>query len=69
MTSWWGVLGPAGLPQPIVTRINTELVRILKSDDVKQKFATLGVTESPSFPISDESHGSHSSLWRTAASM
>lgn len=50
MTSWWGVLGPAGLPQPIVTRLNTELVRILKSDDVKQKFATLGVDAANSTP-------------------
>lgn len=50
MTSWWGVLGPAGLPQPIVTRLNTELVRILKEDDVKKRFATLGVDAANSTP-------------------
>ncbi|MGQ0752608.1 MAG: Bug family tripartite tricarboxylate transporter substrate binding protein [Betaproteobacteria bacterium] len=50
MTSWWGVLGPAGLQQPIVTRLNTELVRILRTDDVKQKFATLGVDAANSTP-------------------
>ena len=43
MTSWWGVLGPAGMQQPVVTRLNTELGRILRLPDVKERFATLGV--------------------------
>jgi tripartite-type tricarboxylate transporter receptor subunit TctC len=50
MTSWWGVLGPAGMQPAIVTRLNTELVRILKTDDVKQKFANLGVDAANSTP-------------------
>jgi tripartite-type tricarboxylate transporter receptor subunit TctC len=43
MTSWWGILGPAGVPQAIVARLNSELVRILQTQDVKERFATLGV--------------------------
>jgi len=43
MTSWWGILAPAGTPQPIVTQLNTELVRILQLADVKSAFAVLGV--------------------------
>ncbi len=43
MISWWGVLAPAGTPQPIVTRLNTELVRILQLPEVKKAFANLGV--------------------------
>ncbi|MGQ0525582.1 MAG: Bug family tripartite tricarboxylate transporter substrate binding protein [Betaproteobacteria bacterium] len=50
MTSWWGVLGPAGMQPAIITRLNTELVRILKTDDVKQKFANLGVDAANSTP-------------------
>lgn len=50
LTSWWGVLGPAGMPQPIVTRLNTELVRILKTEDVKKRFAVLGVDAASSTP-------------------
>ncbi|MBI4207905.1 MAG: tripartite tricarboxylate transporter substrate binding protein [Betaproteobacteria bacterium] len=50
MTSWWGVLAPAGIPQPIVTRLNTELGRILKTEDVKKRFATLGVDAATSTP-------------------
>ena len=50
MTSWWGMFGPAGIPQPIVTRLNTELVRILKQPDVQKTFATLGVDAATSTP-------------------
>jgi tripartite-type tricarboxylate transporter receptor subunit TctC len=41
--SWWGVLGPAGVPEAVITRLNTELVRILQTADVKERFANLGV--------------------------
>jgi tripartite-type tricarboxylate transporter receptor subunit TctC len=50
MTSWWGIFGPARMPQPIVTRLNTELVRILKMPDVIKTFATLGVDAATSTP-------------------
>jgi tripartite-type tricarboxylate transporter receptor subunit TctC len=50
MTSWWGVLGPAGIPQPIVGRLNSELGRILKTAEVQKSFATLGVDATTSTP-------------------
>jgi tripartite-type tricarboxylate transporter receptor subunit TctC len=50
MTSWWGVLAPAGTPPAIITRLNTELGRILKDADVKKRFATLGVDAATSTP-------------------
>ena len=50
MTSWWGIFGPAGIPQPIVTKLNTELVGILKTSEVKSLFATLGVDAATSTP-------------------
>ena len=50
MTSWWGMFGPAGIPQPIVTQLNTELVRILKLPEVSKTFATLGVDAATSTP-------------------
>ena len=50
MTSWWGVLGPAGMPQPVVTRLNSELARILKTAEVQKNFATLGVDATTSTP-------------------
>jgi tripartite-type tricarboxylate transporter receptor subunit TctC len=50
MTSWWGIFGPAGIPQPIVAKLNAELTRILRTDDVKKAFATLGVDAATSTP-------------------
>jgi tripartite-type tricarboxylate transporter receptor subunit TctC len=50
MTSWWGILGPANMPQPIVAQLNKELGRILKLDDVTKLFATLGVDATSSTP-------------------
>ena len=50
MTSWWGVLGPAGMPQPVVARLNGELGRILKTAEVQKNFATLGVDATTSTP-------------------
>jgi tripartite-type tricarboxylate transporter receptor subunit TctC len=50
MTSWWGILGPAGMPQPIVNQLNTELRRILQLPGVQKTFATLGVDAASSTP-------------------
>ena len=35
--SWQAVLAPAGTPKPIVERVARELIRIIKSDDVRAK--------------------------------
>ena len=50
MTSWWGIFGPGGVPQPIVTRLNTELTRILRTTEVQKIFASLGVDAATSTP-------------------
>ena len=39
---WYGITGPAALPQPIVQRLNAELAKILKTDDVRENFAKQG---------------------------
>lgn len=35
-TAWIGMLGPAGLPKPIVDRLNTEVNKVLRMPDVAQ---------------------------------
>ena len=35
--SWQAVLAPAGTPRPIIDRVSSELIRIIKSDDVRGK--------------------------------
>jgi tripartite-type tricarboxylate transporter receptor subunit TctC len=39
--SWFGVSGPAGLPAPIVERLNTEIRAILASPPVRQRYNEL----------------------------
>ena len=50
MTSWWGIFGPGGVPQPIVNQLNAELTRILRTAEVQKTFATLGVDAATSTP-------------------
>lgn len=48
--SWWGVLAPTGTPGSIISRLNAEIGRILAMNDVKERFANLGVDTIPSTP-------------------
>jgi tripartite-type tricarboxylate transporter receptor subunit TctC len=41
-TAWYGVLAPAGAPQPVVVRLHRELVKVLKLPDVVQRLDALG---------------------------
>src|SRR5438105_8795696 len=40
--SWQGVFAPAGTPPEIVKRLNTEIVKILNTAEVREKLTTLG---------------------------
>ena len=40
--SFQGIVGPAGISRDTVSKLNSELARILNSDDMKQRFAKLG---------------------------
>ncbi len=42
-TSWYGILGPAGLPRDIVMKLNAELTQIVNSADLKGRFNALGI--------------------------
>jgi tripartite-type tricarboxylate transporter receptor subunit TctC len=44
---WYAFVGPAGIPQDIVQRLNTEIVAALKSADVREKLTSLGVEPQP----------------------
>jgi tripartite-type tricarboxylate transporter receptor subunit TctC len=37
VVGWYGVIGPAGMPQPLVQKLHGELVRILNQPDVKSR--------------------------------
>jgi tripartite-type tricarboxylate transporter receptor subunit TctC len=50
MSSWLGFFAPAGTPAPLMTRINEAMVKVLTTDAVKEKLATLGLAVAPSTP-------------------
>jgi len=43
IVTWYGILAPAGTPQPIVQRLHEELARAGKLPDVKAKLLELGM--------------------------
>lgn len=50
ITQWWGLLGPAGMPAAIVTRLNSEMNAVLQQADVKERFAAEGAETAPNTP-------------------
>jgi len=46
--SWFGLIGPAGLPKDVVKRLNAEVASILKDPAVKERLATQGLQAWPS---------------------
>jgi tripartite-type tricarboxylate transporter receptor subunit TctC len=42
-SAWHGLFAPAGTPEPIITKLSAEVVRILRLPDVEQRFAAQGV--------------------------
>jgi len=48
--NWYGVVVPVKTPKPIVTRLNTEIVKALNAPDLKELFFTQGLDPAPSTP-------------------
>ena len=48
--AWFGVLAPAGTPRPIVARLNTEIVRIVQSADMRERLLADGTEAIGSTP-------------------
>jgi tripartite-type tricarboxylate transporter receptor subunit TctC len=47
---FYGIVGPAGIPQPVVERLNALCLEIVKDAGVKKKFAELGFFTTGSTP-------------------
>ena len=48
--TYFGILGPAGMPKNLVTRINAETVKYLKTEEVRQKYLQNGAEPMPTTP-------------------
>jgi tripartite-type tricarboxylate transporter receptor subunit TctC len=43
-SSWYGFHAPAGTPKPIIDKINAEIAKALKSPEMRERLASVGVT-------------------------
>ena len=50
VTTWYGVLAPAGTPRPIVARLNAELVKIMHAPDTRERLAAMATDPRTSTP-------------------
>lgn len=50
VASWQAIYAPAGTPQPIVDRLNTEIEKIIAQPDMKAKMEGLGLQHKPNTP-------------------
>ena len=48
--NWWGILFPAGVPRPIIDKVNADLQKALAQPGVKSALANLGVEAISSTP-------------------
>ena len=48
--NWYAVVAPAGTPKAIITKLNTEITKIMAMDDVKERLTNLGVEPRSSTP-------------------
>ncbi|MGE4109809.1 MAG: Bug family tripartite tricarboxylate transporter substrate binding protein [Burkholderiales bacterium] len=47
---WIGLLAPAGVPRPVVQKLNTDIARLLSLPEVEQRLAGLGAIPMPMSP-------------------
>ena len=63
--AWFGVFVPAGTPQPVVNRLNAEIVKIVKLPEMRERFLTSA--RSPSAARRPSSARSSGTKWRSGA--
>jgi tripartite-type tricarboxylate transporter receptor subunit TctC len=50
VTNWYGVMMPAGVPKDVLAKVHDEVARILKMQDVQQRFQAEGGDTAPNTP-------------------
>jgi len=48
--TWYGIVGPAKLPEPIVRKLNEEIKKVIASADVRKSFQSEALTAMPMTP-------------------
>lgn len=42
MTTWWGIMAPGRTPQPVVERLNAEILKAMAAPDVRDRLRAMG---------------------------
>jgi tripartite-type tricarboxylate transporter receptor subunit TctC len=50
ISTWYGIMAPAGTPPDVVKKLNAEIVRFLGSDEAKEKLRAQGAEPAPMSP-------------------
>jgi tripartite-type tricarboxylate transporter receptor subunit TctC len=50
VTTWYGILAPAGTPRPVINRLNAELVKIMRNPEVTERLALMATDPLTSTP-------------------
>ena len=50
VSAWFGIFAPAGVPQPVVQRLNAEFMKALREPDLRQRLASQGAEPLTSTP-------------------
>jgi len=50
VSAWFGIFAPAGVPQPVIQRLNAEFVRALQQPDLRERLASQGAAPLTSTP-------------------
>jgi tripartite-type tricarboxylate transporter receptor subunit TctC len=54
--NWFGIIGPAAMPRPVIERLNQTINRVVQSADTRDKFAALGFVPRGTTPEELERH-------------
>jgi len=49
-STWNGIVGPAGMPKAVITKLNVEINKALSSAVVRERFASIGAEPAPVSP-------------------
>lgn len=47
---WFGILGPAGIPRPVMAKLNAEIGRVLSDPETQKRWAPIGIEPRPTTP-------------------
>ena len=48
--AWYGLFAPAGTPKDIVTKLNTEIIKLMDNPEMRERLVGLGVESAPGTP-------------------